>query len=141
MKKRPVVNPGTNKPAPEIKPLPLVKKVPNIAKDIERRLPAKYLPPPNTPGGPTITGNKKSYSAVYSYASSVPEFVEISHNLDANDVGLFLKDDNGDYSYLTSYDVVDSNTIKLYGIDRMNTPKFTVTVFADTGFVPVFNFE
>jgi hypothetical protein len=142
MKKKPAINPGSVLPAPEIKPLPpIVKKNVNIAKTIERKLPAKYLPPPNTPGGPKVGGDSNSYSADFVYASTVPESVEITHNLGSNNLGIFLKDSDGDTAYLTSYNIVDSNKITLYGIDRMNTSSFTVTIFANTGLVPTFNFE
>lgn len=142
MKKKSVINPGTVIPAPEIKPLPpIVKKNVNIAKTIERKLPAKYLPPPNTPEGPKVGGGCNSYSANFVYTSSVPEFVDIAHNLDSNNLGILLKDDNGDTAYLTNYDIVDNNRITLYGIDRMDTSSFTVTIFANTGLTPTFNFE
>lgn len=141
MKKSTRVIPGNNKPAPEIKPLPSKKPKQNPAKTIERRLPSKYLPPPNSPGGVTISGNGKSYSAIYDYVTLVPDNVNVKHDLDSVDLGIFLKDDNGDHNYITSYDVVDNNNVRVYGIDHMDTKKFTITIFADTGMTPTFRFE
>lgn len=145
MKKKPVVAPGTRKPAPEIKPLPpVVRQKPNPSQTIERKLPAKYLPPPNTPGGPTIGGDCRSYSAVYTYEQTdVPEQLSVNHNLnvvDINTMAITLKDDNGDNNYLTSFDVVNKDTINVYGVNKMDTRKFTITVFVDTAIPVVFNF-
>jgi hypothetical protein len=145
MKKKPVIAPGTSKPAPVIQSLPpIVRQKPNPSQTIERKLPAKYLPPPNTSGGPTIGGDCRSYSAIFNYASIVPESININHNLN-NDIesslAIALKDDNGDNNYITSFDVVDKNNIKLYGLDKMDTKKFTITVFVDTSIPKVFNFE
>ena len=145
MKKKAPVSPGSKTPAPTITPLPpVVRQKPNPAQAIERKLPAKYLPPPNTPGGPTIGGSCRSYSAVFSYETiAVPEELDLDHNLDITDSGtmaITLKDDNGDNNYLTTFDVISNNKIKVYGVDRMDTRKFTITVFVDTSLPSVFNF-
>ena len=72
-------------------------------------------------------------SFAYRYDFTIlPNTVTVKHNLDTTNLAINIVDANNDGNYLTTYSVIDSNTITVYGIDKIDTNVFTVNVFANT---------
>jgi len=85
-----------------------------------RVLPKRYV----EPKVPT------SVSFTYTY-TNLPSDLTINHGLNTSDIAVFIIDNNGDRNYLTSYNVLSKNSIRIFGTDKIDTNVFTVTLIGN----------
>jgi hypothetical protein len=93
-----------------------------VRRILPKPLPKRYVPPK---AGLTTFGYRYDFT-------TLPNSITVSHNLDSTNVSITIIDSNNDGNYLTSYEILDSNRIRVYGIDKINTNIFTLNVYANT---------
>ena len=92
-----------------------------VRRILPKPLPNRYVPPKSG-----IT----SFAYKYSF-TTLPSTITVKHNLDSDNLALTIIDNNNDANYLTSYIILDPNTIIVYGTDKIDTNIFTINVFAN----------